>query len=86
LAATANNAVTGGDRAQDEILHASLGRADAVALEGSNDIKRQRLQLEADIERHEVVGRDHQHHAQRRQRDQQRILETPGLDALEIGA
>ena len=39
-------------------------------LEGGDDIKRQRLKLEADIERHQIVGRDHQHHAERGQGDQ----------------
>ena len=76
----------GGDRAQDEVLHAGLGRAHGIALEGGDHVERQRLQLEPDIERHQVVGRDHQHHAERGQRHEQRILEAPGLDPLEIGA
>ena len=54
-----------GERAEDEVLQPGLGRAHVVAVEGGDDVERQALQLEAEIERDQVVGRDHQHHAER---------------------
>ena len=62
-------------RAEDEILEAGLGRAQTVAVDRGDDVERQRLQLEAEIERDQVVGRDHQHHAERGEQDEDRILE-----------
>ena len=32
-------------------------------LDGGDDVKRQALQLQAEVERDQVAGRDHQHHA-----------------------
>ena len=43
---------------------ASVDRS-VVAVDGGDDVERQRLQLEAEIERDQVVGRDHHHHAER---------------------
>jgi len=40
----------------DKVLHAGLGRANRVAMKRGDDVKPQRLQLEPDIERHQVVG------------------------------
>ena len=37
----------GGERAEDEVFEARLGRAGAVALEGGDDVEREALQLEA---------------------------------------
>jgi hypothetical protein len=50
------------ERSKHEIFEARLGRARVAALEGGEDIGREALQLEADIESEEVPGRDHHSH------------------------
>ena len=50
-----------------------------VAVEGGEHVEREALQLEADIERDEVGGRDHQHHAEHGEDDQHRELEAAEL-------
>jgi hypothetical protein len=65
-----------GERAQDEVLQARFGRARVVAVEGGQDVERQREQLEPEIEAHQVVGRDHRHHADRGEEDEDRELEA----------
>ena len=67
----------GREGAQHEIFEARLGRAQLVAAEGGEHVERQALEFEAEVKRDEVVGRDRQHHAGRREQDQHRILE-PG--------
>ena len=67
-------------RAEDEIFEAGFRGARIVAVDGGDDIERQRLQFEAHIERDQVVGRDHHHHADGRQQDEDRIFEA--LDLL----
>ncbi len=57
---------------------ASVDRG-VVAVDRGDDVERQRLQLEADIERDQVVGRNHQHHAERREQHEHRILELVEL-------
>ena len=64
----------GRQRAQHEILEARLARAHVVALDGGDDVERQALQLEAEVERDQVAGRDHQQHAERRQQQQHRDI------------
>ena len=70
----------GGERPEDEVLQPGLGRAQIVAVEGGDDVGRKALQLEAEIERDEVVRRDHHQHADRRQHDEDAELEA--VDAL----
>ena len=65
-----------GERAEDEIFEPGLGRAHRIAVEAGDDVERQALQFEAEIERDQVVGRDHDHHAGGRQQDQHRELEA----------
>ena len=62
---------------------ASVG-ARVVALEGGDDVERQALQLKAEIERDEVVGRDHHHHAEGGQEDEHRIFEARHVLALHV--
>ena len=69
-----------GQRAEDEIFEAGFGGAGVVAVDGGDDIERQRLQFEAHIERDEIVGRDHHHHADGREQDEDGIFEA--LDLL----
>ena len=56
---------------------ASLDRRE-VAVEPGDDIEREVLQFEPDIEDDQIVGRDHHHHADRRQHDQNRKFEAVG--------
>jgi hypothetical protein len=49
--------------AEDEIFEPGFARTRRVALECGDDIERQALQLETDIKRDEIVGRDHHQHA-----------------------
>ena len=53
-------------RAEKELFQPRLGRAERARAHRRDDIERQRLQLDTHIERHQVVGRDHQHHADKR--------------------
>ncbi len=64
-----------GQRAQHEILEAGLARAHVVAADGGHHVERQALQLEAEVERDQIVGRDHHAHAGGRQQHQHRVLE-----------
>ena len=74
----------GRKRSQHEILEAGLAGADVVALDGGDDVERQALQLDAEEERDEVAGRDHQHHAESGEQQEHRVLEAQQLGAGEI--
>ena len=63
-----------GQRAQHEVFHRRLGRDAGVALQGDHGIQRQRQQFEAEIQREEMAGRDHHHHAQHRKQRQHEEL------------
>ena len=65
-----------GKRAEHEILQTGLGRTQFVAREGGEDVERQRLQFEPEIEGHQVRGRYHHHHADDRQRHQHGIFKA----------
>jgi hypothetical protein len=64
------------DSAQHEILQTGFRGAVVVALNGRHHIKRQGLHLETDIQADQIVGRNHQQHAECRKNDQDRIFET----------
>ena len=66
-------------RAEDEIFEPRLRGAQIVAAIGGDDVERQAHQLEAEIERDEVAGRDQHHHAERGEQDQHRELEAADL-------
>ena len=66
-----------GERAQDEVFQPGFGGAELIAGEGAHDVDRQRLQLEPEIQRHQVGGAAHDHHADGAEQDQDRELE-PG--------
>ncbi len=61
-------------------FEACLGRAHGIPIEGGDHVEREALQLEADIERDQIVGRDHHHHAGSGQHDEHGELEA--RDAL----
>ena len=65
----------GRQRAEHEILEARLGRARRCRGRCGDDVEREAHQLEAEIERDQVVGRDHHHHAGGRQQNEDRELE-----------
>ena len=69
----------GRQRAEHEIFEAGFGGTQIVAIDRGHDVERQRLQLEPEIKRDHAVGRDHQHHAERRQQHQHRIFELVEL-------
>ena len=71
-----------GQGTENKILQAGLRRADAVAFEGSCYIEGQAHQLNPEIHGHEIIGRDHDHHAERGNHDQDRKLEPDQLFAL----
>ena len=54
-----------------------------IAVEGGDDIERERHQFEAEIERDEIIRRDQQQHAERREQDQHRKFEIVELVALQ---
>ena len=64
---------------EHEILQAGLRRADALAIDGGDDVERERLQFEAEIERDEAVGRNHEQHAERGQHQEDRKFELVHL-------
>ena len=59
---------------------ASAERAES-RLEGGDHVEREALQLEPDIERDEIVGRDHHHHAGGGEQHEHRELELHALRA-----
>ena len=73
-----------GQRAEDEVLHAGFGRTQIVPAEGGDHIERQALQFQAEIERDQVVRRQHQQHADGRQQHQNGKLEAAHPLALDI--
>ena len=65
-----------GQRAEDEIFQAGLGRAQRAAVACRHDIERQAHQFEAEIKRNEVGRRNQHQHAKRREQDQHGIFKT----------
>ena len=63
-------------RPKNEIFEAGLSRLDAVTTQRGHHVKRQGLQLKPHVECHQVARRNHHHHADRSQCDQQRVLEA----------
>ena len=64
-------------RAQDEVLQACFRRTYVVPRKRRQHVDGQRLKLQAHIQRHQVVGRRHDHHAHGAEQHQHRKLE-PG--------
>ena len=71
-------------RAQHEILEAGLVGFHAVAVHGGEHVERERLQLEPHVERDQIARRNHHHHADHRERQQDRILEAHHAPAGEV--
>ena len=66
----------GGERAEYEIFQPRLSRAQGVPRHCGADIERQGLQLEADIEGHQVGSRDHGDHAEHSEDNEDGKLEA----------
>ena len=64
-----------GQGAEHEIFQAGFRRAQIVAVDGGDDIECQRLQFQRQIGGDQVVGRDHQQHADSGQHQQYREFE-----------
>ncbi len=71
-------------RAENEIFQPRLARHRAVAVEGGEHVKRQRLQLQPHIERDEAGRGHHQHHADGRKHDENGEFEAVQLRILHI--
>ncbi len=69
----------GRERAKDKIFQSRLGRAQTLAVDRGDHVKRETHQLETEIERDEVPCRNQHEHAGGREHDQDRILEAPPL-------
>ena len=69
---------------EDEVFEAGLARFDVVAADGSEHVKREALQLDGEVERDEIAGRDHQHHAGDGEQDEHGVLEQHQAERLEI--
>jgi hypothetical protein len=65
-----------GKRAEDEILQARFSRTRVAPHEAGEDVGRQRLKFEADVERQQVGCRHHHARAHRGKQDQHRIFGT----------
>ena len=64
----------GGERAEHEVLHRRFGGDGRIAVQRDQRVERQRQQLQAEVQREEVVGRDHHHHAEQREQHQHEEL------------
>ena len=65
-----------GQGTENEVFQASLGGTALIAGEGGQHIDRQAHQFEAEIQRHQAAGRDHQHHADGGEQHQDGDLEA----------
>ncbi len=75
-----------GQRAQHEVLHRRLGGRVRPPVHRHHRVQRQRLQLEAEVEREEAVGRDHHHHAEQREQRQHEGLAAEQPARREVAA
>ena len=62
--------------AEDEILEAGFGRAHVMPAIGRDHVERQAHQLETEVERDEVIGRDQHQHAEGGNQDEDREFEA----------
>ncbi len=75
-----------GERAQHEVLHRGLGGAGGIALQGHHRVLGERHQLEAEVEREEVVRRDHHHHPERAEEREAEELAGEEVAHLQVRA
>ena len=75
---------SGRQRAQHEIFQAGFGRSQVVTIGGRDHVERQAHQLETQIERNKIRGRDQHQHAERREQEQRTIFEFLLLFESEI--
>jgi hypothetical protein len=74
----------GSDCPEHEVLHRGLGRDARFAIERHHRVERERQQLEAEINRHEIAGRGHDHDAEQCDQAQNEILAFEEAAALQI--
>ena len=75
---------SGRQRAQHEIFQAGLGRSQVLTIGGRDHVERQAHQLETQIERNKIRGRDQHQHAERREQEQRTVFEFLLLFEREI--
>ena len=74
--------IAGAQRAQEEVLDPGLGRAALLLEDPGQDVGGDGEELEGDVGRDEVGGRDGGHHADHRQEHQ--IIDLARLAALDV--
>ena len=73
-----------GERAEHKVFEAGLGRAHRIPVEARDDVERQTLQFEAEIEGDQIIGRDHHHHPGGGEQHQDRKFEACDLVLLVV--
>jgi hypothetical protein len=75
-----------GQRAEHEVLHRRFRRHDRIAVKCDQRIGTQRQQFEAEVHRDEAASRNEQHHAERREQQQQVELADEQLAFAHVAA
>ena len=73
-----------GQRSEHEVLRGGLVRLDLAAEVPGEDVRRERHQLEPDVDHREVDARGHRHHADGGEHDQGEVLAGPVVVALQV--
>ena len=73
-----------GDRAKHEILHGRFRRHRRIAIEGDERVERERQQLEPEVHRQHVPGRDHDHDPEQPEQRQDEELAAEQVMLLQI--
>ena len=74
------------ERPEHEVLHSRFGRHCRIPVERNHGIQAQRHQLEAQIQREEVIARDHHHHAEHREERQREVFAAIHAAIIQIGS
>ena len=74
----------GGQHPEHEIFQPGLGRAQMIAMERGDNIEREALKFERQIQRDQVIRRNGQHHARSREQDEDRVLEPQNAFAPHV--
>ena len=77
-----NTVKAGGERADDQILHAGFERGNPGALEAGQHVEGDGDQFQRDEQQGEVVGRRGEQHARQGKQDQRVELGDAGCDAV----
>ncbi len=72
-----------GQSTQNKVLHGGFGGGHTVTVHGDQCINRQGKQLDAQIHHQQVIGRDHDHHAQGGKKHQNIELSTTQIGSFQ---